>query len=99
MHLLDHHPATEGGPLSVMAEADDTNTEEIAAGHDWSMCNSSDASRFREIHDAELGVAIALGVPLSSKGEVIGVFALVRYEVRPFIDKQIELITTFADQR
>jgi GAF domain-containing protein len=39
-----------------------------------------------------------LGVPLLRGQEVIGVVFLARTEVKPFSDKQIELVTNFADQ-
>jgi two-component system, NtrC family, sensor kinase len=53
----------------------------------------------RAVAGVELGgVRSLLLVPMLNEGEVVGCFAIYRQEVRPFTDKQIELVQNFAAQ-
>jgi GAF domain-containing protein len=62
----------------------------------------ADVLQDSEYSDPEMqragGYRSMLGVPLTRNGFPIGVFALTRNDVRPFSDRQVQLVQTFAEQ-
>jgi GAF domain-containing protein len=56
-----------------------------------------DAEYAYALRDTE-HIRTELGVPMFRGDDLVGVFILYKLKVEPFTEKQIELVTTFADQ-
>jgi len=72
----------------VLLEARVVHIPDVLADPEYTFLEARKSVDFRTV----------LAVPMLREGITIGVLALTRSEVRPFTEKQIELVSTFADQ-
>src|SRR5262249_36822681 len=72
----------------ALLESRAVHIPDVTADPEYIMLEAQKLGKFRTI----------LSVPMLRESVPIGVLNLTRSEVRPFTDKQIELVTTFADQ-
>ena len=85
---LPVEPARGSATGRALLEGHTVHIPDVQADSDYTFTEAKDLGGFRTI----------LAVPMLRDGKAIGVLALTRLEVQPFTDKQIELVTTFADQ-
>ena len=80
----------EKGNISgrALLEGKIVQIEDVERDPDYTWDEAKRTGRYRTL----------LGVPLVRHGKPIGVMALGRREVRPFNQREIDLVTTFADQ-
>jgi GAF domain-containing protein len=90
--LAQNPPASDNGSISgrVVAAGATIHIPDILTDSEYTRTRSESLRRGQQ--------RTMLGVPLMREGVAIGVIALHRTEVRPFTNKQIELVNTFADQ-
>jgi GAF domain-containing protein len=88
--LKRHAPLAGRGTMSgrVALERAPVQISDVLADPEFTWFEAQKLGNYRTL----------LGVPLLREGILIGVLGLAREMVRPFTDKQIELVQTFADQ-
>ena len=101
------------GRISSLSESEGAEVDSLDRGRDWVPARAvldrqtihipdiaAIESEFPEttIRARRAGVRTMLSTPLLREGVAIGVIHIRRTEVRPFTEKQIALLKTFADQ-
>ncbi len=89
-YMATHPIGPSRGTISgrVMIEGRPVHVPDVLADQEYVFFDAQQLGGFRTL----------LGVPLLREGAATGVLMLARNEVRPFTDKEIELVSTFADQ-
>jgi two-component system NtrC family sensor kinase len=89
-HLERYSPKPDRGSLfgRTIVEGRTVHIPDVLADPEYS----------RPEAPSQIGVRAGLGVPLLREGLIVGILAVIRTEPRPFTQKQIELVETFADQ-
>ena len=88
--FIRNHPITPGRHTITARVALERRTIHVAD-------LQADAEYRYALRDTD-PIRTELGVPMFRGDDIVGGFILYKLEVQPFTDKQIELVTTFADQ-
>jgi signal transduction histidine kinase/CheY-like chemotaxis protein len=72
----------------ALLEGDIVHIPDVLNDPEYSWAKAQELGNYRTV----------LAVPMLREGLPIGVLSLVRTQVRPFADREIELVSTFADQ-
>ena len=81
-------PGRDTGPDALCLEGRSVHIPDVATDPEYTWAEAHKLGGFRTM----------LGVPMLREGAPIGVIGADPLDVRPFTDKQIELVATFADQ-
>ena len=87
------HPAPGGALDAVMKTGQRAHLSDLAAARSYVERHP------RMVEAVEIaGIRTTLGVPMVKDNKLVGIIGIFRQEVRPFNDKQIALVTNFANQ-